>query len=136
MARPRTPTNVLAMRGAFDKDPKRGRSRENEPGSTGEIGEPPVHLGDGAKVCWREIVAITAPGVLVKSDRMALEIASELMAAKRSTPGGLLHPAMLIRLTSLLASFGMTPADRSKVSAPKQLKANPFAALASKGKKA
>jgi len=122
------------MRGAFDKNPKRGRERAGEPDAVAGIGDPPDHLDDGAKVCWRELLTITTPGLLVASDRWALEIASELMAAKRNTPGGLLHPALMIRLTSLLAAFGMTAADRSKVSVPKQPKENPFAKLVKKGK--
>lgn len=43
MARPRKPGNVLELKGAFKRNPARGKARENEPKPNGEIGDPPTH---------------------------------------------------------------------------------------------
>ncbi|WP_062116685.1 hypothetical protein [Collimonas pratensis] len=133
MARPRTPSNVLQMRGAFDKNPKRGREREGEPEPNGEIGEPPESLSEDAKKCWFEITGLLAPGVLCRSDRLALEMAASLLAQIRGTQW-LVPAAVLTRYETLIGKFGMTPSDRSKVSVPKTAAANPFAKLIKKGK--
>lgn len=133
MARPRTPSNVLQMRGAFDKNPKRGREREGEPEPNGEIGDPPASLSKEAKECWFEIEGLLAPGVLCRSDRLALEMAASLLAQMREMHW-IVPAAMLTRYETLIGKFGMTPSDRSKVSVPKQRQANPFAKLIKKGK--
>ncbi|MFJ2989964.1 hypothetical protein ACIPF8_19025 [Collimonas sp. NPDC087041] len=133
MARPRTPSNVLQMRGAFDKNPKRGRERDGEPEPNGEIGDPPDGMSDGAKKCWFEIVGLLAPGVLCRSDRLSLEMAAELLAQMRDMKW-MVPAAVLTRYETLIGKFGMTPSDRSKVSVPKTQTANPFAKLIKKGK--
>jgi hypothetical protein len=95
---------------------------------------------------------MVAGGVLTYRDRWAVELAARLMekavriqsiaiereiAAKLSPAEA---KALLLReaissselsiLRSLLASFGMTPADRSKLSVPTQKPKNRFAQLA------
>ena len=133
MARPRTPSNVLQMRGAFDKNPKRGREREGEPEANGEIGEPPESLSEDAKKCWFEIEGLLAPGVLCRSDRLALEMAASLLVQMREMKW--VAPAALIaRYEAQIGKFGMTPSDRSKVSVPKALQANPFTNFIKKGR--
>lgn len=131
MGRPRTPSNILDARGAFDKNPNRRRVDEPEP--NGDIGEPPERLTEDQRAAWSEIVSTCANGVLCQSDRIAVEVAAVLLAMFRADPSGI-PGAKLARLDSLMARFGMTPSDRSKVSAPKAKAVNPFAALV--GKKA
>ena len=41
MSRPRTPTNILELRGALKKDPQRRKLRANEPKPETAIGLPP-----------------------------------------------------------------------------------------------
>ena len=135
MGRPRTPTNVLDMRGAFAKNPKRAKERENEPDAGGEVGEPPEHLTDVEKAVWLEVLELTAPGVVGKSDRLALEMLACMIAQIREAHW-MVPAAVLTRCETLMGKFGMTPADRSKVGAPKKDKANPFAGLVRKGSKA
>lgn len=62
MARPRTPTNVLKLRGAFKKDPARGREREDEPIVTEPLGEPPEDWNDWQLKAWANIVSWGAEG--------------------------------------------------------------------------
>lgn len=118
MGRPRTPTNVLDARGAFKKNPQRGAARENEPEPNGDIGEPPQGITLDQHEAWKEIVACAPEGVLCKADRIALRVAATLYAEFIRNPADM-PAARIARLDSILARFGMTPADRSKVGAPK-----------------
>lgn len=127
MARPRTPTNVLDARGSFRKHPERARI---EPEASGPLSAPPDHLPEPVLQCWQEIASAAPVGVITDSDRLALEIAANLLAQFRTDPIEF-TAARLVRLEVLLGKFGMTPADRSRVSAgtPRKPNANPFAGL-------
>lgn len=133
MARPRTPTNVLDARGAFKKNPQ--RARPDEPESTEDVGDPPESFDADQRAAWNEFVKTCHVGVLGKADRIALEIASVLLADFRFNPVGM-PAAKLARLDSMIARFGMTPSDRSKVKVPKKEAVNPFAKLVGKRKSA
>ena len=114
MARPRTPSNVLELKGAFKKNPQ--RKRVNEPKSAGKIGI--RHIGPtDPKEIWDEIVSACAPNVLTVSDTIALEIACQYMSQFRLDPENYSNERVRI-LISLLAKFGMTPSDRAKLSIP------------------
>ena len=126
MARPRTPTNVLALRGAFDKNPDRAREDAE---TTGPIGEPPEYFKPDEAAAWNEIVSNAPVAVLRNSDRFILELASRLLAEQRGN--WLDFPAArLARLEAMLGKMGLSPSDRAKVGAigKKQAK-NPFTDL-------
>lgn len=125
MPQPRVPTNILKLRGADKKNPGRMKKRGNEPNPKGPLGSPPRHLDDLQKNCWRELVKIVPEGVFANCDRWAVEIACVLMAEFRAAPQ-MMSGARLSRLDSLLGRFGIVPADRSRVSVPKQKEKNPF----------
>ncbi|MGA4634530.1 hypothetical protein ACPA5B_11680 [Pseudomonas solani] len=111
MARPRKPTNVLELTGAFKKNPNRTREDAQ---TAGALSAPPDHLNGGALHAWKEIAAFAPLDVLTDSDRLALEIAAQLLFQFRENP--VEFPATkLVRLEALLGKFGMTPADRAKV---------------------
>lgn len=114
MARPRTPSNVLDARGAFRKNPKRGDERANEPKPDVGLGPAPRHLSKRERACWSEIVKACTRGVLFAPDRIAVEMAARLLAEYREKKQAF-TVSKLARLQSLLASLGMTPADRSRV---------------------
>lgn len=64
-----------------------------------------------------------------RPDRLALELAAQLLAQFRTDPVEF-PAAKLVRLEALLGKFGMTPADRAKVGGKKEApKGNPFADL-------
>jgi hypothetical protein len=117
MGRNRTPTAVLELTGAFKKHPDRKRARASEPRGSGPVGEPPERFDEELRAIWFEIADMIPAGVLAKSDRLALEIPCGLV---RKVFQDSINGAELSRLNSLLARLGMTPADRSKVSVPKQ----------------
>lgn len=116
MARPRTPTNVLKLRGADKVHPERMKERADEPKPKSPLGSAPRHLNDAARKCWNEIKRLAPEGVFGNCDRWAVEIAAVLMAEFREMPLEM-PAARLARLDALLGRFGMTPADRSKVTA-------------------
>ena len=126
MARPRTPTNVLDARGAFKKHPERKRKDAE---TSGPLSAAPAHLAAGAMQAWQEIERSAPRDVLTDSDRLALELAANLLAQFRENPVEF-PAAKLVRLEALLGKFGMTPADRAKVGGKKEApKGNPFADL-------
>lgn len=116
MARARIPTNLLLIRGAGKKNPSRLAARAGEPAGIGELGAPPSHLSQEVAACWVEISALIPAGVACRSDRLALELAASSLAQFRAV-GGLLPAPLLLRLETQLSRFGLSPSDRSKVSA-------------------
>jgi len=124
MSRPRTPTNVLDARGAFDKNPNR---RRVDPKSAGRLKPPGKHLDDERRVIWREIVKMVPEGVITQSDRLMLEIAVELTWEFRQSPLDF-TAARLTRLEAILGKFGLSPSDRAKVAGPggRKKAENPF----------
>ena len=126
MARPRTPTNVLQLRGAGKKHPERMREREGEMEAFGQIGGPPDHLTESEAGCWVELMGNLPGGALSQSDRTQLELVSRLLAYARVTPIQDIPSHTLARLMSGLGQMGMTPADRSKVKLGAAPQTNPF----------
>jgi hypothetical protein len=130
MARPRKPTTVLELTGAYRKDPQRRADRANEPESLGPIGAAPLHFSEELKAIWNELVALASPGVLTVSDRLTVEVTCRMVLRVRreDSAWGSADVNVLMRCLSLM---GMTPTDRSKVSVPKKLEAqNTFAEIA------
>jgi len=123
MGRPRKSTQLLEASGAFKNHPDR---RRIDPATSGDIGDPPKHLTQREQDTWKEIVNLAIPGVLTLHDRVAVEMATRLLAEFR-TDSQSFTAAKLARLEAMLGRFGMTPADRSRVSARLPSQPNPFA---------
>lgn len=123
MGRPRTPTNILALKGSFKKNPKRLKARENEPVNKNPIGKPPAWLTALEKKAWRILVKDSIHGVLGEADRTWLELACELYAKKIE---GTLKSIERSQLMTLLGRMGLNPSDRSRVSVPVPKKKNRF----------
>ena len=128
--RPRTPTNVLKLRGAEKNHPARLKDRENEPQNVNPVGDPPDYLSDDVKAAWHQIVSESIDGVLGEADRIAIEMCASLYVKLRSPPdddGKAVATAQdHTQFYRYLAQFGMLPADRSKISIPKKKPANKF----------
>ncbi len=125
MARNRTPSQILQIRGAYKKNPQRQRSTEPEAATFKKTA--PVHLSSEQKKAWRELVKLIAPGVLQQSDRLILEQTAVLVAEWRNDTAGFKTSRYAV-LQSCFSRLGMTPADRSRVAAP-QRTTNKFATL-------
>jgi hypothetical protein len=151
MARPRKPSAILELNGAFQHDPQ--RRRPNEPIDVRPIGYAPKRLPPEALPFWKELIEMLPGPILTFRDRWAVELAARLMCKAVTRPsmaeilalaeeaeldaGDLkqlvkqqeISSAELSTLRSLLASLGMTPADRSKLSVPTEKPKNRFAAI-------
>lgn len=126
--RPRTPTNILQMRGAYKNHPERAKDRENEPQICEPIGNPPATFTADQLKAWKDIVTSAPAGVLTSADALAVENAARLLALERI---GQNSDSQGRRLDALLGKFGMTPSERSKVSVsvPTKRTGNPFSSL-------
>ena len=125
MARPRKPTVVLEMKGAFKKNPQRKRT---DPKTQGPIGRAPKHLSEDEQAIWREVIRIAPAGVLTSADRIALEELVSLIHQRRTDLAGMTDGKRQL-LRSYIAQFGMTPADRSKINVPPPKMKNRFDGL-------
>ena len=124
MGRPKTPTNVLELRGAFKKDPQRKRDLEPE-GNSSFSKEPPKHLSASQKKIWKEIILLIPAGVLTGSDLIHVEIVTCLLTEFRESNGSI-DTARITRLTSEMGKLGLNPSARAGLSVDKP-KTNKYA---------
>jgi hypothetical protein len=122
MGRHSQPDEIAKLKGADKHNPQ--RYRNIVPKSGWPLGEPPAEMSDEAQACWFEISAKAIPGVLTFSDTILLEMASDLLAEYRlvravpfeDRPKGMrFHSTDKTILIGLLARFGMSPSDRTKL---------------------
>ena len=132
MPRPRKPTSLLELSGAFQKNPQRRRPEEPKDGRP--LGAAPKRLPEAVRPFWDELVRMVTGSILTYRDRWAVELAARLMH-KAVSPRIVISSAELSTLRSLLAALGMTPADRSKLSVPVEKPKNPFAEFAEETRK-
>ena len=107
---------MLEATGALAHDAKRYAHRASEPKPTDPLGPAPKHFSKGQKAVWKEVATTAPSNVLKNTDRWVVELAAVLMTKIRS---GNYTSSDVGHLRSCLASMGMTPADRSRVSASK-----------------
>jgi hypothetical protein len=113
MARPRTPTAVLELRGAFKNHPSRLRERKYEPLVTTALPEPPKYLTKATTATWLEI---QSRGYwLTNADRFLVEIAARFMADYRTDK---LKSGDVSLLIALLGKIGFSPNERGKLNLP------------------
>ena len=120
MPRPKTPLAIADLKGQTRKNPQRYRDRANAPQPQHGVGEPPQWLTNEAASAWVEISSSLPLGVLTIADRVAVEVASTLIAEFRASPKDF-TAARLAQLRGLLGSLGLTPADRIKLAVPETL---------------
>ena len=113
LARPRTPTAVLELRGAFKNHPSRLRDRKLEPLVTTPLPEPPRRLPKPVRSVWVEMGSYGF--CLTSADKFLVEIAATLMSRYR---GDELKSADTSLLIGLLNKIGFSPAERRKLNLP------------------
>lgn len=129
MGRPRKPTNVLELTGAFRKNPGRAAAREHEPKPADALVSPPASFNPetstGARMLaiWHELVAQVPEGVLTTADAFHVELTCRLMFQVRIGCG---KAGDYAQLNSLLGKMGLNPSDRSKISVVSEPKADAF----------
>ena len=113
MPRPRTPTAVLALRGAFKRNPNRLEDRKYEPIVTTPLPDPPKYLTKAATAAWFEM---EASGFWLKSpDQFLVAIAAALMARYRIDE---LKSGDVSLLIGLLGKLGFSPKERGALNLP------------------
>ncbi len=126
MPRPRKPTKVLELSGAFKKNPSRKRARAGEPQIAAGLGDPPVEWVEGAPhnsrcaallQAWNEIVAQDVLRVLNVSHRILVENTCHLIyKIRRASAGyGKATSGDFAQVAANLARMGMTPVDSPRV---------------------
>jgi hypothetical protein len=90
-----------------------GRELTPEVQPSGPLGQPPAHLKPKQVELWNELSLIVPPGAVAASDRWSFELLVSLMDKFRS---GKAKTADVNQLSSFLARFGLSPADRRRVS--------------------
>jgi len=125
MARPRLPDELHVITGAWDKNPNRRRT--GTPKSENPFGNPPKYFAADEKKCWKEILENALPGVLTGADRWVAETACIIMAKMRRREN--MHGNEMSLLVTCLSKLGMTPVDRTRLSATPDKKDsdNPYA---------
>lgn len=113
MARPRKPTNVLELSGAFRKNPQR---RREDPAVELGLGPAPDYFDAGERAVWAEIEESAPEGVLARSDRLCVEMLVPLVLQLRRREA--MKAAERQFMLSTLTRLGCTPADRSRVAQP------------------
>ena len=121
MARPRTPSNVLELRGAFKRNPQRRREAVAPAGEFDPT--PPAHLPQGLVPAWHHVVKQIPPGVLTSSDYSSVEVMACLQARVWLT--GELDYIKELRMW--FGQYGLTGAAREKIAAKKKPAGSPFA---------
>ena len=113
MSRPRTPTTVLELRGAFKRNPNRKRDRQHEPLVTTPLPEPPAYLTADTTAAWSEMKSCGY--WLTSADKFLVEIAATLMSRYR---GDELKSADTSLLIGLLGKIGFSPKERGALNLP------------------
>lgn len=119
----RKPQALREIQGTAKDHP--GRQNKEQPVPVRGIGPNHSSLTEYESAIWDEVVGISYAGVLGEADRIALEMMCRLIAEMRLNFEGM-TAAKITQLSQLLARFGMTPSDRTKIVIPKKENQNPF----------
>ena len=115
MARPRKATALLRSSGAFVRNPQRETARNFEPKPAGPLGNAPAHLNAAKQATWNELAQLLPKGLAGDLDRVAFEILTALLSKFRHDRGSM-RSAEYSLMAQMITKFGLTPADRSRVS--------------------
>ena len=152
MARPRTPKNILILKGSDKAHPERMKDR-NPPEPKKGKETPPAWLNTKAKRAFNELVKITTDmNVLTLADKTSLAMVcdaySDYLEAKdlideqgmtykvtnregvemiKANPAASIKADAWRRVMIGLGKFGISPSDREKISITPVKKKNPFA---------
>ncbi len=152
MARPKTPTNILKMRGADKNHPERLKARGNEPKPGKAEAKPPTWLSRRGRKIFRELAKITtAMDVLTVADHFTLAMVCDAyddyfvfseaveeygptykVTNRDGTELVKANPAVTMkadawrRVQSGLGKFGLDPSARAGLKVATPEKRNPF----------
>jgi hypothetical protein len=113
MARPRTPTAILELRGSFLRNPNRKKARQNEPLVTTPLPSASQNLPKPVKATWEEMKRYGY--WLTSADRFLVEIAATFVARYRVNE---LKSGDISLLIALLGKIGFSPKERGALNLP------------------
>ena len=113
MSRPRTATAILDARGAFKKNPKRKRQEPEVAWSFPESA--PADLDPLEVKWWHSIRRMVPASVLTHADQAMMIVAAGLMAEYMADRKEMATSRISL-LGTVLGRFGLSPADRAKLS--------------------
>lgn len=117
MSRPKKPSAILKLSGAFKKNPNRKRS--NEPNIKKLVGRAPKYFDKEQRAIWNEIKRSLVEGVALLSDKFSLELLCNSIVEYRRAPFSF-TASDKAQLRAMLSAFGMTPSSRASISVPKK----------------
>ena len=113
--RRKTPTEILRLRGSFDKDPQRLAERAREPAPVKGIPKPPAHLDRIGKKAFREVANhLHSLGVLSMTDAHFIELYAIAYSRWRQADGPQ-HTQLSNLLVKCLVQMGLTPSARANL---------------------
>jgi hypothetical protein len=124
MPKPRKPTALLELTGAFKGKPGRRRARDGEPIPKAALTARAEKLSKLEGACWDRIIKLAPAGVLKDADEIVVELTARLWARLKR---GQATAADATQLRCCLQQLGMTPASRSNVKVPGAKAVNEFA---------
>jgi hypothetical protein len=113
MPRPRKPTAMLELSGAFKRNPNRKKARANEPIVTTPLPSPPKYLTSATAATWQEMKRYGY--WLTSADRFLVEIAATFVARYRVNE---LKSGDVSLLIALLGKIGFSPKERGALNLP------------------
>lgn len=118
MPRPRTPLEQAEATGAVDHNRKRFADRQKAPKYGGELGPAPDYFTPEQIMLWEALVERIPKSVLVAADTYIVELTVVQLYLFRqyARNGNLPTASAMAELRKCMASLGMTPADRTRVS--------------------
>ena len=108
-----TPTALKVLNG----NPGHRPLPKNEPQVAEPLGDAPADWPVKGKVLWHEIANQVPAGVATKADRIVFELFVRLVAEIRGDPSAI-TPALASQIRACAGCFGLTPADRARLSVP------------------
>lgn len=117
MGRPRVPSAVKRLRGTWRAD--RANERAPRPVSIA-VPAPPRELSAVERAVWKRLAREIPPGVFTTADGTAFRALVRAVAMAENPPENMSESARINwskHAQSMLGRFGLTPADREKVSA-------------------
>lgn len=135
MARPRTPSNILELRGAFRAHPE--RQRQDAEGAGEFKREPPETLAGSARRAWDYLVQRLPRITLTGSDEPIVERAAVTLGALWAleqrmgevAPTLPEHARLQALLLRQLAELGLSPRSRATLATSAPAQPSRFAAL-------
>jgi|GEM_PF-2351003 len=128
MPTPRKSLAQLAASGTLARHSGRYKSRlAAVPTIIHPPGRAPAHLNLDQKTVWAEIIRTAPQGVLMKSDRIIVEVLVRLLLKVRTTDGS---TAEFNAIANVLGKLGMTPASRLSMNVERALEPHETAAEA------